>query len=196
MESFWLCFVPLFVAMDAIGLLPIYIGMTDGFSVAQQRKIIVQSVFTALIVSILFLFGGQWLFGRLGITTPDFMVAGGILLFAFAITDLLSSSECGPPPNPESLGAVPLGVPLMVGPAVLTTIILVSQYGATPTVLAIVSNTAIVGLSLWFSGAIVKVLGKTGSRAISKIVQLILAAIGITMIRLGILGMIHTISKS
>jgi multiple antibiotic resistance protein len=191
MENFWLCFVPLFVAMDAIGLLPIYISMTDGFSVAQQRKIIVQSVLTALIVSVLFLFGGQWLFQRLGITTDDFMVAGGILLFTFAVTDLLASGEGGSAPNPESLGAVPLGVPLMVGPAVLTTIILVSQYGGVPTVLAIVANTAIVGLSLWFSGAIVRVLGKTGSRAISKIVQLILAAIGVTMIRLGIMGMIH-----
>ena len=190
MENFWLCFVPLFVAMDAIGLLPVYIGMTEGFAVRQQHKIIIQSVLTALIVSIGFLFGGQWLFGRLGITTPDFMVAGGILLFAFAVTDLLASGDGGSHPHPDSLGAVPLGVPLMVGPAVLAMIILVSQYGIVNTVLAILANTTIVGASLWFSGTIVKVLGKTGSKAVSKIVQLILATFAVTMIRLGILGMI------
>jgi multiple antibiotic resistance protein len=186
-STFWLCFVPLFVAVDAVGTLPIYLALTEGFSRAQRRRVLVQSVVTALAVAVGFLFVGQWVFRLLGITVADFMVAGGLLLLAFATTDLLSVEKVRRKADPQSVGAVPIGVPLTVGPAVLTTIILLgNQHGRAPTVLALVVNVALAGAVFWFGQWIDRVLGRTGIRTVSKIANLILAAIGVMMIRLGI----------
>lgn len=191
MASFWLCFVPLFVAVDAIGLVPMYLALTEGMSQSQQRRVVVESVATALMVAVGFLFLGQWLFRMLGITVNDFMTAGGVLLFAIAIRDMASTEKSPTGADPHSVGAVPLGVPLMVGPAVLTTILLVDQYGRLPTVTATVANIMIAGVALWFSRGLVAVLGQTGSRTISKISSLILAAIAVKMVRVGVLAILH-----
>ena len=192
MRSFWLCFVPLLVAVDAVGTLPIYLGLTAGFSRHQHRVIIVHSVLTAMTVAVAFLFLGQWVFELLGITIADFMVAGGLLLAAFAATDLLSLEKARRRVDPESVGAVPIGVPLTVGPAVLTTIVLLgNQHGGLPTVVALVANIAIAGVVFWFGGKIERLLGRTGIRTLSKIASLILAAIGVMMVRQGIVSFLR-----
>ncbi|HRY28572.1 MAG TPA: MarC family protein, partial [Elusimicrobiota bacterium] len=81
MRTFWQCFVPLFVAVDAIGVLPIYLGLTQGFSREQHRRVILQSMLTATVVALAFLAAGPAVLRFLRITVPDFMVAGGTLLF-------------------------------------------------------------------------------------------------------------------
>ena len=90
MENFILAFVPLFVSVDAFGLLPIFISMTEGIEEEKRRRIILQSVITALLIAILFLFLGKAIFSLLGITVADFMIAGGVLLFVIALADLLT----------------------------------------------------------------------------------------------------------
>ncbi len=130
MTNFWLCFVPLFVAVDAIGVLPIFMNLTEGFNHSKRRRIIVQSIITATIVTLVFLAIGKSLFKMLGITVADFMVAGGMLLFIISIIDIITGEKKQRGIDQESLGAVPIGVPLIVGPAVLTTILLlVGEYG-------------------------------------------------------------------
>lgn len=188
MEAFWLSFVPLFVAMDAIGLLPIYLSLTEGMERSEKRWILVQSLATALVVAVLFLFIGQWVFRLLGITIADFMVAGGTLLFVFAMNDLNDTgTKRRRKPDSSSVGAVPLGVPLIVGPAVLATIILLAdQHGWGATVVAIVANIVVVGLAFHFSHFIVRLLGRTGIRTVSKIISLVLAAIAVMMVRIGL----------
>ncbi len=86
MTDFWLCFVPLFVAVDAVGLLPVYLGLTEGFSASEHRRVLWQSMLTAMIVALAFLWVGRAAFRFLGITEPDFMIAGGILLFGFSMS--------------------------------------------------------------------------------------------------------------
>ncbi len=188
MESFWLCFIPLFVAVDVIGVLPLYLALAEGLSASQRQRVLVQSVGTALVVALLFLFGGRALFGMLGISIADFMIAGGALLFALALSDMLLAPEMSRRRgDPTTLGAVPLGVPLMVGPAVLTTIILLAdQYGVVPTVAAIFANLLLAGGVLWFSEGMTRALGRNGIRIASKVANLILAAIGVHMVRLGV----------
>ncbi len=192
MESFWLCFVPLFVAVDAIGTLPIYLTLTEGCSRLQHRAILVQSTVTASAVAVGFLFLGQWIFGQLGITVADFMVAGGLLLLAFAATDLLTIEKVRRKLESEGIGAVPIGVPLTVGPAVLTTLLLLAnEHGRWSTVLALLANIGIAA-GVFRSGlAIERVLGRTGVRTVSKIASLILAAIGVMMIRRGITELVR-----
>jgi len=185
--DFWLCFVPLFVAVDAIGVLPMFMGLTDGLGPPQRKRVIVQSVVVATIVGLAFLAIGQAVLGLLGITVPDFMVAGGSLLFVLSVRDLLSLEKVGRALDTESLGAVPLGVPLIVGPAVLTTtLLLTNSYGRLLTALTLIVNIGIAGVLFGLSGSIIRVLGTTGARTVSKLASLLLAAIGVMMVRRGV----------
>ena len=143
---------------------------------------------TALLVSCVFLAVGEMVLRLLGITLSDFMIAGGLLLFGISITDLILGEKIQRRVDAESMGAVPVGVPLMVGPAVLTTsLLLLRQYGPLPTVSSLIVNIIIAGIVLWFSGAITKLIGKIGAKTISKIASLLLAAIGIMLVRKGIM---------
>ncbi len=187
MNEFWLCFVPLFVAVDAIGNIPIFLGLTHGITGAPLRRLVVQSVITAAAVGLAFLAGGAVLLRMLGITVADFMVAGGILLFVISMGDILSSQKSEEQGDPDTLGAVPIGVPLITGPAVLTTSLLLnSQYGVIMPAITLVINILIVGLAFIFAPNINKVLGKAGSKTISKIASLLLAAIAVMIVRKGI----------
>ena len=191
MNNFWLCFVPLFVAMDALGLLPLFVRLTQGLDRARIRRVIFESVITAMVVALLFLFIGRIILSLLGITVADFMIAGGALLFVISLSDLIGSEKRRLQIDQDSVGAVPLGVPLIVGPGVLTaTILLSSQYGTGPTVTAIVFNIAIVGIVFLLADTIIRVLGRAGTRTISKLASLILAAIGVMMVRKGIMLLI------
>ncbi|MHB1036848.1 MAG: MarC family protein [Pirellulales bacterium] len=187
MTAFWLCFVPLFVAMDPLGLLPIYLGLTEGLTRAERQRILFESLATAMAVSLAFLFMGQAVFSLLGIGVADFMVAGGVLLFGLSLADLLLPEKQPSAAVSENIGAVPLGVPLLVGPGVLTTLILLAdQHGSVPTLLATLANILVAGAVFWWSAAIHRLLGKTGTRVLSKIASLILAAIGVMMVRKGV----------
>ena len=188
MKEFLLCFVPLFVAVDAIGLLPLFMNLTDGVEQRRVRRIVLQGMVTALIVAIVFVAIGEIILKFLGITVADFMVAGGTLLFALSLSDLLSVEKQHRKMDVQGLGAVPVGVPLIVGPAVLTTsLLLLRQYGLVPTVTAVVLNVVMAGVVLWFSQALIRVMGKTGAKTVSKLASLLLAAIGVMMVRKGIM---------
>jgi len=192
-KEFLLAFVPLFVAVDTVGILPMFVHMTGSFAPEKRRRIIVQSVFTALVVSILFLYVGRWLLRVLGITVADFMVAGGLLLLLLSVSDLLSAEKRQRHVDEESVGAVPLGVPLIAGPAVLTSIlILADQHGYAPTLLSLVANIALVGAAFWFSEAIMGKIGTVGAKILSKLSSLLLAAIGVMIIRRGVIQLVQS----
>jgi multiple antibiotic resistance protein len=187
MKDFWLCFVPLFVAVDALGVLPAFVSLTQDIEAPRVRRVIWQSVATALCVALGFMALGTAVLDLLGITVADFMVAGGLLLFALSLGDLIAGAKLQPKVDPDILGAVPLGVPLIAGPAVLTTsVLLVNQFGIVNTAAALVANIALAGLVFRFSGLIVRVLGTVGARISSKIAMLFLAAIAVMMVRKGI----------
>jgi multiple antibiotic resistance protein len=85
-----LSFISIFVAVDAIGVLPIFVSLTEGIERSERAKIIVQSMLTALCLAVGFIFLGKVVFRILGITIGDFMVAGGAILFCLAITDIIN----------------------------------------------------------------------------------------------------------
>jgi multiple antibiotic resistance protein len=189
MNEFILCFIPLFVAVDPMGILPIFMSLVEGLDRKTVKKIILQSVLTAAIIAVMFLALGKLIFRLLGITVADFLVAGGILLFVISISDLLSSGKKQREVDPDGLGFVPLGVPLLAGPAMLTTIvILVGEHGYFNTVAAALINILIAGGVFWVSGVVNRLLGKSGARAISKIANLFLAAIAVMMVRKGVMA--------
>ena len=187
LKDILLSFIPLFVAVDAIGVLPIFVSLTDGLDKQQKSKIIVQSMVTAFLLAVSFILVGKLVFKLLGISIGDFMVAGGALLFCIAIIDLMNPTKERRMPV-KDLGAVPIGTPLIVGPAVLTTsLVIISEYGLLPTVIAVIGNILFAGLIFGGSYWLIKVLGEAGTKALSKIMSLLLAAIAVMLIRKGIL---------
>ena len=187
MKEFWLCFVPLFIAVDAVGVLPIFISLTEGMEAAKLKKVVVQSVITASTVALVFIIFGPVLLRFMGITVSDFMIAGGVLLFAIALSDLLTGEKRHSLLNQEGLGAVPIGVPLITGPGVLTAcILLVGIDGRLPTAAAVLANIALAGVIFAFSGPITRVIGRTGAKTLSKVASLLLAAFAVMLIRKGI----------
>ncbi|MDD4202545.1 MAG: MarC family protein [Candidatus Omnitrophica bacterium] len=187
MKQFLLAFIPIFVAVDAIAVMPMFLSLTNGLVLKDIRKIIIQSVWTAISLALVFILLGKGIFNVLGITVGDFMVAGGIILFCIAIIDLISPGKKRRVGYSEDLGVVPIGTPLIVGPAVLTTcLIIVDEYGVFATILSVVVNVLLAGILFYFSRQVSRVIGRSGANALSKIMALLLAAIAVMMIRKGL----------
>ncbi len=186
LKNYFLALVPMFVAIDAIGMLPIYMSLTRGLNHYQKTRLVQRSILTALGVALAFLFVGQWVFWVLGITISDFLVAGGAILFILSIRDMVSFSKSSKITD-EALGIVPLAVPLIVGPAVLTTsLILLNAYGIYVTFFSIVFNIMFCGVVLTFANRLSKLIGEAGSMTLSKIFSLLLGAIGVMLMRRGL----------
>ena len=187
MEWFWHAFIPLFVAFDAIGLLPLFWGLAQRLSPGGRRKAVTEAVGTAFLVAIGFLLVSRFIFALMGLELADVMVAGGIILVVLCLRDLLLPEEFPQRsyPNP---GVVPLGVPLLTGPAVLATVLLVrDRYGWPVTIGALIANMVVVWIILRAAARLVQWLGHEGAQVASKIASLVLAAFGVMLIRHGVL---------
>lgn len=192
MKEFLLAFIPIFVAMDALGVLPMFISFTEHLSRRERHKILLQSIVTAFLIGITFLLLGGWIFKILGVLVSDFKIAGGLVLLVISLRDILAYEKGHKLPK-ETMGAVPIGTPLITGPAVLTTIvILLDSHGPVLTISSFMLNLLIVWVTFYFAVSISRFLGKAGSKAISKIASLLLAAIAVMMIRK---GMVDTITN-
>jgi multiple antibiotic resistance protein len=185
-QRLMLAFIPLFVAIDPVGLVPLYLGMTESIDADSRRRIARLATITAAIVAIGFVFLGQFIFTALGITVSDFQIAGGLILFVLASSELLFPTKRNQA-VPEDFGVVPLGMPLIAGPATLTTLLIVIvSAGTVFALIALVLNLLLTYFCFIYSSAFVRILGMRGLRAASKLIHLFLAAIAISMIRRGI----------
>jgi multiple antibiotic resistance protein len=191
-----LAFIPIFFAVDPIGLLPVFVAYTSHLSPEDKNKIVVQSLITASCLAVGFLFFGKMIFYFLGITIGDFMIAGGAILFCLSMIDLIN---VGKKQNKQimDLGVVPIGTPLIVGPAVLTISIMMSDmHGIYATLIAVLVNIVLVGIIFSSSHLIMKLIGEAGARALSKFMALLLAAIGVMMIRKGVITILQQFQSS
>lgn len=185
--KFLQAFIPLFVAIDPIGLAAIFLGLGQNLPAARRQQVADQAVWTGGLVALGFLLLGKWVFAALGISVGDFQIAGGLILFILAAKDLLSSAAEAEK-LPEDFGVVPLGMPLIAGPASITTLLVLAQneaIGLVVTLVALAANLGLVVLALHYSEWLGRRVGPTGMRAISKIISMLLAAIAVAMIRQG-----------
>jgi len=185
--KFLQAFIPLFVAIDPIGLAAIFLGLGQDVAPERRQKIADQATWTGGLVALGFLLLGQSVFKALGISVSDFQIAGGLILFILAAKDLIQSAA-EPEKLPEDFGVVPLGMPLIAGPASITTLLVLAQtqgIGLVVVLVALAANLALVVLVLHYSEWLGRRIGPTGMRAISKIVSMLLAAIAVSMIRHG-----------
>lgn len=195
LKPFIITFVPLFLAVDIIGTVPIYLGLTETLSFGQKKKILADSILLAGAFAIIFAFLGKLVFTSLGITINDFKIAGGILLLILSVYLLMpgKSREFLTLSLYEDIGVFPLATPLITGPAVLaTTMMLLDSCGLVPTLISLILNMLIAWVVLRYSDILNKIIGSSGIKALSKISYIFLAAIGIMILRQGITGVIYS----
>jgi len=194
LNTFLLAFIPIFVAVDSIGNIPLFVSLVEGTTKEERHKIIVQSITTATVVAIAFMFAGRWVLSFIGITIPDFQISGGALLFIISMRLLLpgSSKTLFSNNHDKDVGVFPLGTPLITGPAVLTTtLMMLNNFGSAYTFASLAINMLIVWVTLVKADGIMRLMGSSGTRAFAKIMYILLAAIGVMMIRKGIMGLIN-----
>lgn len=183
----FLPFIPFFVAFDPLGILPIFVSLTSEIEAKERKRVIRQSTLTAFLVGLGFLIAGRSIFKLLDITVSDFKIAGGILLFIIAVVDLIFPEKTRTFPK-ETLGIVPIGIPLIVGPGVLTLLLISAPaYGYTATIVCFTINLLIVWIVFSHSFEIMKILKEGGTKGIGKVFALLLAAFSMMMIRTGII---------
>jgi multiple antibiotic resistance protein len=188
-------FLPLFVAINVLGTIPIYLGLTENLSSGGRRRLTLQAVVTAFMIAVLILFAGQLIFSLLGITVNDLRVGGGLILLVLSISNLIFGDYRRRDPVAEgeegAVGVVPLGIPLIMGPAAITSVLVSREaYGYFPTLIALVANMVVVYLGFVSGPLLSKLIGPSVNRAFAKVASLFLAAISVALIRAGITGMI------
>jgi len=190
----------LFAIVDPIGVIPLFLMATHGYTLTQSRSAARIAAITVLGVLTLFTFLGEPLLLFLGIRLAAFSVAGGLLLLLLALSMVQArvspqrqtQDEAEEAEEKEAVGAVPLGVPLLAGPGAITHMIVAA--GATKgdvlQQFSLVIPVALVALSVWLAfraaPAIAKRLGKTGIHVVTRLMGLIIAAISIEMIAGGL----------
>jgi multiple antibiotic resistance protein len=183
-----LSFIPLFVAIDALGGLPFILALTREEEKEQRRKTIRYAILTAFGLGLGFLAIGRFIFSVLGITSSDFLIAGGIILLILSVKDIITGKLMETGAGEHMMGIVPIGTPLVAGPATLTTLlILLEQYGTAPVLLAFVLNLIVAWLVFSQANRLAGFLGTGGLQVAAKIASLLLAAIAVKMIRQGIM---------
>ena len=194
-HSLLLAFLPLFIAMDAIGVLPFLLSLTEEMKPAERTKTVRVAILTAMGLGLFFFAVGKLILNVLGVELTDFLIGGGIILLALSLRDLVTGKLAEIPLKREMVAVVPIGTPLLAGPAVLTTLLLLTDqfslehstlYSVIVILLAFLLNILVAWMVFAQANRIVRVMGESGLKAVSKVASLLLAAIAVKMIRLGI----------
>ena len=189
-------FVTLFVIMDPLGTIPVFLGLTGGFTMRARAKAAGQAVLVSLGVIISFALFGQQILDYLGIGIPALQGAGGLLLLLVALDLLTGRAEDPQEVQDVNVALVPLGTPLLAGPgAIVATIVFVrratdvADYVALA--VAILAVHLALFLSLRFSSGIIRVIRDSGIVLVSRIAGLLLSAIAVQLVADSILGFIN-----
>ncbi|MCK5660315.1 MAG: NAAT family transporter [Methanosarcinales archaeon] len=193
-------FIALFIVVDPITLVPIFVAILDQFNSTRKIELIRKAVITAAVALIIFTVAGKRIFELIGIEMYSFRIAGGVLLFIIAIEMLFgrrSRTETSPQEQDDALrrddvAISPLAIPLMTGPGAITTgIMLFNTAGSMENQVSLIGVIlllfAIVYVVLIKSEWVFKIFGNTGTKIVSRIMGLILCAISVQFIIDGIL---------
>jgi multiple antibiotic resistance protein len=193
LQNFVMTFIPLFIVIDAFGNLPFLISAGQDMDRRQQRKMVHYAVLTATVVGLIFLFFGQFILNVMNIRVPEFAIAGGIILLVLSIMYMITGHMVTVVKE-EMVAIVPIGTPLTVGPATITTLLLLA--GRFPIYTVLISfalNMLVTWIIFLLSQKIAGFMGRGGLTAISRVFSLLLAAIAVSMVIGGLqsLGIIN-----
>jgi multiple antibiotic resistance protein len=191
-------FFAIFIVVDPIGLVPLYIGLSAHIAAPLRKKIVAKAVCISFIVLSIFILLGRRILAVLGIQTGAFFIAGGIMLFIVSLEMLFGrptqskiSSRETPHEENESIAVFPLAIPMLAGPGTITTIILFTGTGEDPSITIMLFTALLISMAaVWTilnaSNIILKVLGRTGVSVIERIIGLLLSGLSIQFIYDGI----------
>lgn len=180
-------FVTLFVIMDPVGTIPLFLSLTRGRSAKAVRRAAWQAVAVSFGVITVFAFFGQQILSYLGISLPALQGAGGLLLLLVAL-ELLTGKEEAPTANSDvNVALVPLGTPLLAGPgAIVATMVFSQRVHDWPEFAAVALGVVGVHVTLWltmrFSLPILRVIREGGVILITRIAGLLLSAIAVQLV--------------
>ena len=201
-------FVAIFSILNPIGAVPILVSLTEGYTREERVRVIKKSLMVAEGMLFGFMLLGIYIFEGLSIDISDFQIAGGILVFKVAFDMMqgktsstkFTATEEEESLQKDSIGVVPLGTPLLAGPGSITTAIIyfnlksVTLYDRFAVIFAILTVLIVSFVILVYSARIFEKIGKTGSLLLSRIMGLLIAAIGVSFIVEGITTLVQTIA--
>ncbi len=192
-------FIGLFALVNPVGIIPVFISMTSYQTAVARNKTNLTANLSVAIILWTSLFLGDGILQIFGISIDSFRIAGGILVVTIAMSmisgklgeDKQNKQEKSETAIRESVGVVPLALPLMAGPgAISSTIVWGSRYHSWINLLGFTVSIALFALSCWllFRAApwLVRLLGQTGINVITRIMGLLLMALGIEFIVTGL----------
>lgn len=199
-EAFEL-FAALLAIMNPLTVVPIFLALTDGYTVAARRKVVLTASVTVFVALAVVLLSGKRLLGFFGITINDFRIAGGILIFIMALSLLRATpsrmrhvpAEVADQKSHDNPAFFPLAIPMMAGPGSMTTVILFgNRYSDGTGLLLALGVIAVVCLliaaTLLMANWLAREVGVTGMNIITRLMGLILSAVAVGMIIEGIRG--------
>jgi multiple antibiotic resistance protein len=193
-QQFVLTFVPLFIVIDALGVLPFLVSIEQGMERREKTKVIKVAIITATTIGLVFLFFGQFILDVMNISPGSFAIAGGLILLILSIK-YMTTGHMIEMIKEEMVAVVPIGTPLTAGPATIATLLLLAtQFPLWIVLVSFVLNMAITWVIFALGSQISRFLGQGGLRAFSSVFSLLLSAIAVSMIinGLGLVGIIDS----
>jgi multiple antibiotic resistance protein len=178
--------ITLFVVLDPIGSVPIFLNATTGLTARERRQVALTAVPVAFLVLMLFLYLGQYVLQAIHIGIPAFRIAGAVILFLFALDMLFrghhQSGAAEPSRRPAEIAVFPVALPGIASPGALLAVVLLTdndrfsliEQSATAGLAVLV--LAIVLLSLLLAAQIRRYLGAAGISVVTQVMGLILAS--------------------
>jgi multiple antibiotic resistance protein len=202
-------FVTLWVVVDPIGTVPVFIAVTAGMDSIARKKTALQAALVSAGVLLFFLAFGQLLIEALDIGLNSFQVAGGIVLFLFALTMIFGESKSETeqrhhetPPGVEvekpSPGIFPLAVPSLASPGAMLAIVMLTENDSSSladqgiTALVMLSVIAIAFVLMLFAEPIIRLIGLAGSAIVSRVMGMILASVAANAVLSALMNIIQT----
>jgi multiple antibiotic resistance protein len=185
--AFWKSFLTLFIIVDVLGNIPIFLSISARMTKTQRQKMLTRAVFASFWLLITFTLLGDFFFKFFGVSLDSFRIAGGILLLVISLKILLVGTWEEKQIDPESSGVVPIAFPLLAGPGAITQVIIsTKQYGFLITFISILLVSIINYFVLKKIDSIYKFMGKSGSIVISRLMSVMIAGISVDFIVKGI----------
>jgi len=188
-------FLLLFAILDPFGTVPIFMALTEDH-IKKRRQIVRQSVTLASVILYIFAYLGWFIFQILGITLNDFRIAGGIVLFIVAYDHLSGREARTRKLEAEEVAAFPIATPLLAGPGAISTVVILANppFGPLVTFVVITLNAVLAFVILSRSELVQRLLGVNGTKALTRITALLIAAVGVSFVREGIVEIAKSIA--
>ena len=185
-------FVTLFVIIDPIGLVPLFVALTQGMTARERRAIGFRAVLVAALLLLLFAAAGEAVLGFVGISMPAFRIAGGILLFLTALDMLFErrtrrrEDKATPEPQPDP-SVFPLAIPLIAGPGAIASMILLvgekPDLAGFAAVTGVMLAVLVIVMLMFLSASLFeRALGRVGINVVTRLLGMLLAALSVQFV--------------